>query len=146
MITAKQLTADNISAFPPPDWAAGAIVDTLDEGNSMDRCGAYGYECHALRRDGKIVGYVYDLGDGYDWTEAEPEPYSPEERGHSLAQDYQGRWIDFDAASHYMDDEIREELVAQGITDPTDFIRRYAERHADQFDGEEFAPYYGGAW
>lgn len=56
-----------------------------------------------------------------------------------------GQTIDLDAAAQIMDNDIRETLAAEGIDDPTEFLRRYAEAHKAKF-GEEFAPYAGGAW
>ena len=60
--------------------------------------------------------------------------------------DYRGKRVDFEAAVQLMDDEIRERLHDEGIEDNQEFFERYAEAHAEKFDGDEFAPYYGGAW
>ena len=57
-----------------------------------------------------------------------------------------GNEINYEAAVQLMDDELREELHLEGIDDQQEFIERYVEMHAEKFDGEEFAPYYGGAW
>lgn len=57
-----------------------------------------------------------------------------------------GNAINYEAAVQLMDDELREKIHADGIDDPQEFIERYVEMHAEKFDGEEFAPYYGGAW
>lgn len=56
-----------------------------------------------------------------------------------------GDEIDFEAAVQLMDDELREELHAEGIDTEQEFIERYAEAHEAKFC-EEFAPYCGGAW
>lgn len=61
------------------------------------------------------------------------------------ATDINGKAIDFEAAVNLMDDGIREELHAEGIDDPQEFLERYAEAHELEF-GEGFAPYVGGAW
>lgn len=61
------------------------------------------------------------------------------------ATDVNGKAIDFEAAVNLMDDGIREELHAEGIDDPQEFLERYAEAHEQAF-GEGFAPYVGGAW
>lgn len=61
------------------------------------------------------------------------------------AMDIDGRAIDFEAAVNLMDDGLREELHAEGIDDPQEFLERYAEAHERMF-GEGFAPYVGGAW
>ena len=59
---------------------------------------------------------------------------------------YDGREIEFEAVVPYMDAEIAERLHGEGIEDEQEFIERYAELHAEKFGGEDFAPYYGGAW
>ncbi len=64
----------------------------------------------------------------------------------ATVEDYDGREIEFDAVVPYMDRELAEELHAESIEDEQEFFERYAEAHAAKFDGEEFAPYYGGAW
>lgn len=64
----------------------------------------------------------------------------------SKVLDINGNEIDFDAAVRIMDDEIREELSSEGFDSDQEFIEAYAKRHAEKFDGEEFAPYYGLAW
>lgn len=50
-----------------------------------------------------------------------------------------GDMVDFDACVNLMDDEIREELAAEGIDDEQTFIDLYVERHAEKHNGEEFA-------
>lgn len=50
-----------------------------------------------------------------------------------------GSMVDFEACVNLMDDEIREELHAEGIDNEQEFIDRYVEMHADKFDGEVFA-------
>lgn len=46
-----------------------------------------------------------------------------------------------------MDDEIREELHEKmAPCSNQEFLEAYAKAHAEKFDGEEFAPYYGEAW
>lgn len=50
-----------------------------------------------------------------------------------------GSMVDFGACVNLMDDEIREELHAEGIDNEQEFIDRYVEMHADKFDGEVFA-------
>lgn len=45
--------------------------------------------------------------------------------------------IDFTAAVNDMDDEIREELHAQGIDDPQEFFDAYCAAHEEKF-GDEF--------
>lgn len=42
-----------------------------------------------------------------------------------------------DAAAALMDDEIREAIHAEGITDPQEFINRYCELHYERY-GENF--------
>lgn len=48
-----------------------------------------------------------------------------------------GNEYDFDAVVNMMNDELREQLHAEGIEDPQEFTDRYAEAHADKF-GETF--------
>lgn len=60
--------------------------------------------------------------------------------------DINGNEIDFEAAVHMMDDDLREELAAEGFDGDQEFFEAYAERHAEKFDGEQFAPYYGMTW
>lgn len=48
-----------------------------------------------------------------------------------------GRQVDFDAAVNLMDDELREQLHAQGIESEQAFADAYAEAHAEKF-GETF--------
>lgn len=43
-----------------------------------------------------------------------------------------------DIAANLMDDEIREQLHAEGIEDPQEFADRYCELHCEKF-GEDFA-------
>lgn len=64
----------------------------------------------------------------------------------ATVKDYDGREIEFEAVVPYMDREIAEGLHAEGVEDEQEFFERYAEAHAAKFDGEEFAPYYGGEW
>ncbi len=64
---------------------------------------------------------------------------------YATATNEMGQMIDFEAAANLMDDDIREDLHSQGIDDPTEFLRAYAERHEEAF-GEPFAPWSGGAW
>lgn len=66
--------------------------------------------------------------------------------GAGMVRDYDGKQVSFEAVVPYMDREIAEELHAEGVEDRQEFFERYAEAHAEKFDGEEFAPYYGGAW
>lgn len=49
-----------------------------------------------------------------------------------------GREADFDACVSLMDDELREQLHAEGIDDPQEFLDRYCASHAEKFNGEEF--------
>ena len=49
-----------------------------------------------------------------------------------------GYMVDFDVCANLMDDEIREELAAEGIEDEQEFIDRYVEMHADKYNGEQF--------
>ena len=49
-----------------------------------------------------------------------------------------GNVVKFDVCAHYMDDEIREELAAEGIENEQEFLDRYVELHAAKYDGEEF--------
>ncbi|ACU93984.1 hypothetical protein Ccur_02570 [Cryptobacterium curtum DSM 15641] len=63
------------------------------------------------------------------------------------ALDINGNEIDFEAAVNLMDDEIREELHEKmAPCSNQEFLEAYAKAHAEKFDGEEFAPYYGEAW
>lgn len=64
----------------------------------------------------------------------------------ATVRDYDGREIDFEAAARYMDAEIAEQMHLEGVEGEQEFIEEYARRHAEKFGGEEFAPYYGGAW
>lgn len=59
--------------------------------------------------------------------------------------DINGKEIDFDAAVMLMDDDLREELHAEGIENEQEFLERYAAAHQKRFS-EEFAPYTGGNW
>lgn len=53
--------ADEISSRSElPSWAVGSIAFERD---------GYGYECHVLIRDHDVVGWVYDDGAGYRWSE-----------------------------------------------------------------------------
>lgn len=61
--------------------------------------------------------------------------------------DCNGKKIDYEAACHYMDDEIRERLHDEmAPCDPQEFVEAYVAEHEKKFDGEEWAPYYGGQW
>jgi len=57
--------------------------------------------------------------------------------------DYNDNIIDFESALNLMDSEIAESI---DLENPQEFIEEYAKRHAEKYDGEEFAPYYGLAW
>lgn len=59
--------------------------------------------------------------------------------------DTYGTPIDYAAAVAAMDDDLREELHAEGVETRQGFLELYAAAHAERF-GEEFAPYYGHAW
>lgn len=61
--------------------------------------------------------------------------------------DFNGNEIDFEAACNLMDREITENM--DGMFDEgqeQEYIEEYAKRHAEKYDGEEFAPFYGLAW
>ena len=46
-----------------------------------------------------------------------------------------------------MDDDLSEEpLMKMAPCSPQEFFDAYAKAHAEKFDGDEFAPYYGGEW
>lgn len=67
----------------------------------------------------------------------------------SLVMDVKGNIVDFQAAASYMDSEITESMLAAGYDSDDDaqaFFEEYAVRHADKYEGEEFAPYFGLAW
>ena len=49
-----------------------------------------------------------------------------------------GSVVDFDACVGLMDDEIREELHAEGIDNAQEFLDRYVELHAERHNGEKF--------
>lgn len=49
-----------------------------------------------------------------------------------------GSVVDFDACVDLMDDEIREELHAEGIDNAQEFLDRYVELHAERHNGEKF--------
>ena len=49
-----------------------------------------------------------------------------------------GSEVDFEVCVNLMDDEIREELHAEGIDDEQEFLDRYVELHAEKYDGEQF--------
>ena len=49
-----------------------------------------------------------------------------------------GYMVDFDACVNLMDDEIREELAAEGIETEQEFLNMYVERHAEKYNGEVF--------
>lgn len=81
---AETSTDEFFSTSAIPDWAIGATIVTVDDGTTSD--GAYGYECHRLLRDGREIGSVYDLGNGYKWVEGGmPEPYGCDERPSKLS-------------------------------------------------------------
>ena len=45
------------------------------------------------------------------------------------------------------DSELCEQLNDEHLDSAQEyFFDRYAELHAEKYDGEEFAPYYGLAW
>ena len=48
-----------------------------------------------------------------------------------------GNIIHMETAAELMDDEIREQLHAEGITDPQTFLDRYCEEHYAKY-GESF--------
>ena len=61
--------------------------------------------------------------------------------------DYKGQTCDYEAAVMLMNDELREQLHNElAPCHNQAFIEAYAEAHAEKFDGEDWAPYYGGAW
>lgn len=61
-------------------------------------------------------------------------------------KDYKGNEVDFEAAMNLMDEDLREELANYGFDSDQEFFEAYAARHSEKFDGEDFAPFYGGAW
>lgn len=65
----------------------------------------------------------------------------------AMVNDFFGNAVDFDAASHMMDDDLREDLHGKiAPCTEQEFFDAYAKAHAEKFDGEEFAPYYNHAW
>lgn len=61
--------------------------------------------------------------------------------------DINGNEINFEAAANIMDEEIMAEMdVMFDQGQEQDYIEEYAKRHADKFNGEKFAPYFGLAW
>lgn len=56
--------------------------------------------------------------------------------------DYNGKAITFEHAMRYADPDIMEEIDEEN---PQKFIETYAQKHEEKY-GEDFAPYYGGAW
>ena len=66
----------------------------------------------------------------------------------TMVNDINGKAIDFEAAMALADPEICEEIDngLDGSETEQRFIGRYAELHAEKYDGEEFAPYFGLAW
>ena len=60
--------------------------------------------------------------------------------------DNYGNQVDFEAAMQIADQELCEELNDEGIESNQEYFERYADMHADKYDGEEFAPYYHHAW
>ena len=62
-------------------------------------------------------------------------------------KDANGNWIDYEAAENMMDDGLRESLHGEmAPCRAQEFIEAYAKAHAEEFGGEKWAPYYGGAW
>lgn len=49
-----------------------------------------------------------------------------------------GYMVDFDACVNLMDDELREELAAEGIESEQEFLDRYIDVHAKKYNGEVF--------
>lgn len=60
--------------------------------------------------------------------------------------DFYGNAVDFEAAMQTADSELCEELNDEGVESNQEYFERYADMHADKYDGEEFAPYYHHAW
>lgn len=66
----------------------------------------------------------------------------------TMVNDINGKAIDFEAAMALADPEICEEIGngLDGSESEQWIIERYAELHAQKYEGEEFAPYFGLAW
>lgn len=64
-----------------------------------------------------------------------------------IVKDINGKAIYFEAAAALMDREICEEIHLEGCCNSEqEYLEEYARRHAERFDGEQFAPYCGLAW
>lgn len=59
---------------------------------------------------------------------------------------YRGNPIEFKMAMSLADRDLCEQIVSEGVGSNQEFIERYVELHAQKYDGEEFAPYFGYAW
>lgn len=121
----KQEIVDYINANSgDEDWAWGYPLDYIAEQVAMSGCDTLD-ECLATPLDMDDFNELLQECDG-------------------KAQDHRGDLVDFAAARALMDDEICEGIV--DAEDVSDFLARYAEAHAEKYDGERFAPYYGLAW
>jgi len=57
-----------------------------------------------------------------------------------------GDLIDYESAVALMDDDIREEMHAEGTWDaPQAFLAEYARRHLERYQ-EDFQPWISGRW
>jgi len=50
-----------------PQWTINATAIELPLSD-------WGFECHRLDRDGATIGWAYDAGNGYEFTDSKPEP------------------------------------------------------------------------
>lgn len=66
----------------------------------------------------------------------------------TMVSDINGKAIDFESAPNLMDAELCEQINNEMTGDEGEqwHIERYAQAHADKYDGEEFAPFFGPAW
>lgn len=123
--------------------AAENVAGIIWDEEFAERCKEYGYDgvptdqgpeavdviarCLAL---GELSGELCDA-----W----------EEEKRATVTDAHGKPVNFEAASHLMDDDIREALHNGPELSNQAFFDAYADAHRAKY-GEDFAPYVGGAW
>ena len=115
---------------------AAEIKSYLENGNQDTWY--WSIDAMAEELDSKGIGNIEDM-DNDDFTDFLQD-------WDGKVTDYRCEPVDFEAAMAVADSELCEQLNDEHLDSAQEYFDRYAELHAEKYDGEEFAPYYGLAW
>jgi len=95
---------------------------SFDKQRMADRACDDLYDCPIFDGERVITTFTPNFVTAYAWQLAE------------RLVDVNGDFVSLDSAVSLMDDDIREDLHAEGITDPQEFVNRYCERHRQKYN------------